>query len=57
MHFFPVYTPYSEAEDGGDGAIVPTWMAVDNDSVLTQSELWKVLQQDNWSLEVRLLVH
>ncbi|KIJ51469.1 hypothetical protein M422DRAFT_157971 [Sphaerobolus stellatus SS14] len=41
----------TDAEGGGDGAIVPTWVAVDNNSVLTQSELWNVLQREQWSLQ------
>lgn len=39
-----------EAE--GDGAITPTWTAVDSESVLTLSELWANLRELGWRVQV-----
>jgi len=49
---FSLITTNVEAEADADGVIVPTWVAVDNDSVMTQTEVWQSLRHDDWSLQV-----
>ena len=40
-------------EDGdGDGAILPTWTAVDSSNVRTSRELWEYMRSEGWHVEV-----
>ena len=41
------------ASDTGDGAILPTWTAVDNNNVRTTRELMEQMRDAGWNLEVR----
>ena len=40
------------ASDSGDGAILPTWTAVDTNNVRTQRELMENMRKDGWNVEV-----
>lgn len=40
------------ATDTGDGAIIPTWTAVDNNNVRTQRELMEYMRAEGWNVEV-----
>ena len=40
------------AADSGEGAILPTWTAVDNNNVKTSRELWEVMKRDGWNVDV-----
>lgn len=42
------------ASDHGDGAILPTWTAVDTGNVRTMRELMENMRKDGWNVEVRL---
>ena len=42
-----------KASDTGDGAILPTWTAVDVNNVRTQRELMENMRKDGWNVEVR----
>ncbi|KAF8525934.1 inositol hexakisphosphate-domain-containing protein [Hysterangium stoloniferum] len=42
-----------ETETHGDGAIVPTWTAIEPDAVLTLSELGKSLQDQGWNIQTQ----
>lgn len=42
--------------EDGDGAILPTWTAVDAKNVKTSRELWEHLKNDGWRVEVRYLL-
>ena len=44
------------AADCGEGAILPTWTAVDNGSVKTSSELWGFMKKEGWNVDVRSIV-
>ncbi|KAG7089324.1 hypothetical protein E1B28_011021 [Marasmius oreades] len=39
------------ASDSGEGAILPTWTAVDNNNVRTQRELWTHMKQEGWNVD------
>ncbi|KAF9260086.1 hypothetical protein L218DRAFT_1079604 [Marasmius fiardii PR-910] len=39
------------ASDSGEGAILPTWTAVDNNNVRTQRELWTQMKKDGWNVD------
>ena len=41
------------ANDSGDGAIVPTWTAVDTANVKTSRELWEHMKNLGWNVDVR----
>ena len=41
------------ASDSGEGAILPTWTAVDTNNVRTQRELMEYMRKDGWNVEVR----
>ena len=45
------------ASDAGDGAILPTWTAVDVNNVRTQRELMENMRKDGWNVEVRSFTH
>lgn len=38
--------------DSGDGAILPTWTAVDTNNVKTSRELWDGMKADGWNVDV-----
>ena len=40
---------------GDEGAILPTWTAVDADNVKTCRELWEHLKIEGWNVDVRQL--
>lgn len=40
-----------------DGAIIPTWTAVDANNVKTARELWESMKRDGWRVEVRQKFH
>jgi hypothetical protein len=42
------------ASETGEGAILPTWTAVDVNNVKTSKELWAHLKKDGWNVDVRL---
>ena len=44
----------SPAEKSGDGAILPTWTAVDTANVRTSRELWETMKRDGWRVDVSL---
>lgn len=41
------------ALEDGDGAILPTWTAVDSNNVRTSRELWEYMKKEGWNVEVR----
>jgi hypothetical protein len=41
-----------EAADSGEGAILPTWTAVDSGNVKTSRELWAHLKSKGWNVDV-----
>jgi hypothetical protein len=40
------------ALEDGDGAILPTWTAVDSNNVRTSRELWEYMRSQGWHVEV-----
>jgi hypothetical protein len=40
------------AIEDGDGAILPTWTAVDSNNVRTSRELWERMRNEGWHVEV-----
>jgi len=40
------------AIEDGDGAILPTWTAVDSNNVRTSRELWEYMKSEGWHVEV-----
>jgi hypothetical protein len=42
------------ATEGGGGAILPTWTAVEAAHVNTTQELWEQMRVDGWNVDVRL---
>ena len=40
------------AVEDGDGAILPTWTAVDTNNVKTSRELWEHMRDEGWHVEV-----
>ncbi|KZV73066.1 hypothetical protein PENSPDRAFT_575124 [Peniophora sp. CONT] len=42
------------AVEDGDGAILPTWTAVDSNNVRTSRELWEHLSVEGWHVEFRV---
>lgn len=38
--------------EDGDGAILPTWTAVDANNVKTSRELWEHMRNEGWRVEV-----
>jgi hypothetical protein len=40
------------AIEDGDGAILPTWTAVDSNNVRTSRELWEHMRNEGWHVEV-----
>jgi hypothetical protein len=40
------------AIEDGDGAILPTWTAVDSNNVRTSRELWEHMKSEGWHVEV-----
>ena len=45
---------YVIASDSGEGAVLPTWTAVDTNNVRTQRELMENMRKDGWNVEVCL---
>lgn len=41
-----------QADHSGDGAILPTWTAVDANNVKTSRELWESMKKDGWRVDV-----
>lgn len=41
-----------QADHSGDGAILPTWTAVDANNVKTSRELWESMKTDGWRVDV-----
>lgn len=46
----------SKAADSGEGAILPTWTAVDDNNVKTSRELWEHMTTQGWNVDVRICV-
>ncbi|KAJ3508107.1 hypothetical protein NLJ89_g5936 [Agrocybe chaxingu] len=46
-----VLTHNEVAADSGEGAILPTWTAVDNGNVKTSRELWEFMKKDGWNVD------
>jgi hypothetical protein len=46
-----------EAAESGEGAILPTWTAVDSGNVKTSRELWEYMKSQGWNVDVRLFFH
>lgn len=44
-----------EAAESGEGAILPTWTAVDTNNVKTSKELWGQLKTEGWNVDVSAL--
>ena len=44
------------AIEDGDGAILPTWTAVDNNNVRTSRELWEYMKSEGWHVEVSVTI-
>jgi hypothetical protein len=44
------------AIEDGDGAILPTWTAVDNNNVRTSRELWEYMRSEGWHVEVSVAI-
>lgn len=40
------------AVDSGEGAVLPTWTAVDIGNVKTSRELWTSLRNEGWNVDV-----
>lgn len=47
---------HSEAADSGEGAILPTWTAVDSGNVKTSRELWEYMKSQGWNVDVRIFL-
>jgi len=41
------------SETTGEGAILPTWTAVDANNVKTSKDLWGSMKRDGWNVDVR----
>lgn len=46
----------SVAIEDGNGAILPTWTAVDNNNVRTSRELWEYMRSEGWHVEVSVTI-
>ncbi|KAL0572602.1 hypothetical protein V5O48_009363 [Marasmius crinis-equi] len=46
-----VLTHNEMASDSGEGAILPTWTAVDTNNVRTQRELWTYMKKEGWNVD------
>ncbi|KAF5327539.1 hypothetical protein D9619_004360 [Psilocybe cf. subviscida] len=46
-----VLTHNEVAADSGEGAILPTWTAVDSGNVKTSLELWGYMKEDGWNVD------
>ncbi|KDR78950.1 hypothetical protein GALMADRAFT_244621 [Galerina marginata CBS 339.88] len=46
-----VLTHNEVAADSGEGAILPTWTAVDTGNVKTSRELWGFMKENGWNLD------
>jgi len=44
------------AIEDGDGAILPTWTAVDCNNVRTSRELWEYMRNEGWHVEVSIAI-
>jgi len=44
------------AIEDGNGAILPTWTAVDNNNVRTSRELWEHMRSEGWHVEVSVTI-
>jgi hypothetical protein len=49
-------TNLTPAADSGEGAILPTWTAVDTGNVKTSRELWEHMKKQGWNVDVRLVI-
>ncbi|KAK7032337.1 hypothetical protein VNI00_013296 [Paramarasmius palmivorus] len=53
----PIYGVYFDlkswvpASDSGEGAILPTWTAVDTNNVKTSRELWTYMKNEGWNVD------
>lgn len=47
-----VLTHNEVAADIGEGAILPTWTAVDSGNVKTSRELWGTMKDGGWNVDV-----
>ncbi len=50
--FLTLLQAYDAASDSGEGAVLPTWTAVDTNNVRTQRELMENMRKDGWNVEV-----
>ncbi|KAG6865984.1 hypothetical protein C0991_009986 [Blastosporella zonata] len=41
----------TQAAEGGEGAILPTWTAVDHNNVKTSKELWEHMKSQGWNVD------
>ncbi|KAK7031228.1 hypothetical protein VNI00_013644 [Paramarasmius palmivorus] len=46
-----VLTHNEVASDSGEGAILPTWTAVDTNNVKTSRELWTYMKNEGWNVD------
>ena len=43
---------YTASDTNADGAILPTWTAVDTANVKTSRELWEFMKKSGWNVDV-----
>ncbi|PPQ89323.1 hypothetical protein CVT25_003160 [Psilocybe cyanescens] len=56
MRYGGVVLTHNEVDsDIGEGAILPTWTAVDSGNVKTSRELWGTMKDGGWNVDVSLL--
>lgn len=48
------FIPITVNADGSEGVITPTWTVVEARMVKTSREVWKVVREQGWGVEVRL---
>jgi hypothetical protein len=48
-----VYSIVTIATETGEGAILPTWTAVDANNVKTSKELYAHMKETGWNVDVR----
>jgi hypothetical protein len=44
------------SDSNGEGAILPTWTAVDSNNVKTSRDLWEHMKNEGWNVDVRPLL-
>ncbi|KAG5221220.1 glutathione peroxidase [Salix suchowensis] len=54
LNVFGAAQPRTQASDSGEGAILPTWTAVDTGNVKTSRELWETMKGQGWNVDCRI---